>query len=70
MRVTFAKLSDRAAKLPWPGQPGRMFNPDGENIDADDPFWIACLADGSIVEADPTLSKPTDKPAAKKKRAS
>lgn len=70
MRVIFAQLTDPSATLPWPGQTGRTFNPAGENIDADDPFWIGCLADGSIVEADPTPSKPTAKPAAKKARAS
>ncbi len=53
MRLVSARLADASHTLPWPGQPGRLFNPAGEMIDADDPFWINLLADGSLVEATP-----------------
>lgn len=66
MRAVFAKLADTSHTLPMPGQVGRFFNPAGETIDADDPFWINLFADGSIVEAQPELpAKAADKPAAK-----
>jgi hypothetical protein len=66
MRVIVAKLADASAKLPWPGQPNRYFAAEGEPIDADDPFWINCLNDGSLVEAAPTPSAPPAKATAKK----
>ena len=49
MAAEFAVLSDPTHSLPWPGDPSRLFNPAGELIDTDDPFWIGVLADGTEV---------------------
>jgi len=50
-RRIFARLADPASKLPMPDRDFRLFPAEGTTVDADDPFWMACLADGSIVEA-------------------
>lgn len=64
-RLIFARLADPAGFLPMPDRGGRPFGAEGENVDADNPFWIACLADKSIVPADPAASDSI--PAPKKK---
>lgn len=51
MKLVFAKLADPAGYLPMPDLGGRAFPADGFLVDADDPFWMACLKDGSIREA-------------------
>lgn len=48
---TFARLVDETHRLPLPGVPGAFFPAEGRLIDADDDFWRACLADGSLIEA-------------------
>ncbi len=48
MPAQFAVLTDPTHSLPWPGDPSRLFNPAGELVDTDDPFWIGVIADGSI----------------------
>ena len=53
MPAEFAVLTDPSHALPWPGDPSRRFNPAGELVDTDDPFWIGALADGSIRIAQP-----------------
>lgn len=53
MPLIFARLADASHTLPWPGQPGRMFKPEGEMIDPDDPFFALALRDGSLTEAEP-----------------
>lgn len=57
MRAIFARLADTSHTLPMPGLPGRLFAASGEQIDADDPFWLACLADGSIIETVPLADR-------------
>ncbi len=64
-RLIFAKLADPAGFLPMPDRGGRPFGAAGETIDADDPFWIACLADKSIEPATPDAP---DVPSAPKKK--
>lgn len=53
MKLVFAKLADPAAYLPMPDLGGRAFPAEGFLVDSDDPFWMACLKDGSIREAKP-----------------
>ncbi|CUA90216.1 Protein of unknown function (DUF2635) [Chelatococcus sambhunathii] len=52
-RRIFARLADPASKLPMPDRDFRLFPSAGMTVDADDPFWMACLADGSVVEVSP-----------------
>jgi hypothetical protein len=52
MRRAYAVLVDTTHRLPYPGRPGRDFAAEGETIDADDPFWLNLLADGSIALVD------------------
>jgi hypothetical protein len=58
MRRAFALLVDPTHRLPVPGRPGREFAAEGETIDADDPFWLNCLADGSIAFGEPPVEMP------------
>ena len=53
MKLVFAKLADLAGYLPMPDLGGRAFPREGFLVDADDPFWMVCLNDGSIREAKP-----------------
>lgn len=53
MKLVFAKLVDPAGYLPMPDLGGRAFPKEGFLVDADDPFWMACLKDESIREAKP-----------------
>jgi len=53
MKLVFAKLADPAGYLPMPDLGGRAFPKEGFLVDADDPFWMACLRDGSIRETKP-----------------
>ncbi len=57
MRLTLVKLADPDHRLPMPDRGGRPFSADGESVDLDAPFWLACLADGSIVEAKTDAAK-------------
>lgn len=59
MKLVFTKLADSAGYLPMPDLGGRAFPPEGFLVDVDDPFWMACLKDGSIIEA----KAPADKAA-------
>ncbi|SHO65818.1 hypothetical protein SAMN02745172_02465 [Pseudoxanthobacter soli DSM 19599] len=52
MRIIFARLAEPGHVLPMPDRGGRLFSIDGERIDADDPYWIGCLADVSVVECE------------------
>lgn len=61
-RLIFAKLADPASFLPMPDRDGRPFAAAGENINADDPFWMACLADKSVEEAKPDAPAITPDP--------
>jgi len=61
-RLIFAKLADPASFLPMPDRGGRPFAAAGENINADNPFWMACLADNSVKEAKPDADAPTPDP--------
>jgi hypothetical protein len=56
MPLIFAKLVNASHTLPWPNQPGRAFNPEGEMIDPDDPYFGLALRDGSLVEAEPPVA--------------
>lgn len=60
MRLIFARLAVSGQTMPMPDRDNRLFSADGESIDADSPFWLACLADGSVVEAAP--AKPAATP--------
>lgn len=63
-RLVFAKLADKAGFLPMPDRGGRPFGAGGETIDADDPFWMACIADESVKvvrEEEPTPAPETSK---------
>lgn len=53
MRIIEATLAILGQTLPMPDRGGRLFSETGERIDADNAFWIARLADGSIVEVPP-----------------
>lgn len=61
-RLIFAKLADPASFLPMPDRGDRPFGAAGETINADDPFWMACLADKSVEEAKPDAPEPTPDP--------
>ena len=58
MPAEFAVLTDPSHALPWPGDPSRRFNPAGELVDTDDPFWIGAIADGSIRITQPPAPAP------------
>lgn len=45
-------LADPSHKLPMPGA-ARFFSAEGEKVDSWDPFWLALLADGSIIGFEP-----------------
>ena len=53
MKIIDVRLAVDGQKLPMPDRGGRLFGDDGERIDADNAFWIARLADGSILEVPP-----------------
>ncbi len=69
MKLVFAKLADPAGYLPMPDRGGRPFAKAGDFIDADDPFWMACLRDGSVFEAkEPASAEPAPDDNRKKDR--
>ncbi len=51
MRPVFARLQVPEHRLPLPDSPGSFFPAEGRIVDADDLFFMSCLADGSLVEA-------------------
>lgn len=65
MRPIFACLADPTHLLPLPGRPGSFFPAEGADVDADDAFIAALLADGSLVapssaiDAAPIATAPT-----------
>jgi hypothetical protein len=48
-RFQVVRLADTTHKLPMPGAGGRLFPAEGELVDTWNPFWMMCLADGSVV---------------------
>jgi|GEM_PF-1529972 hypothetical protein len=44
-------LADQDALLPWPQSPGRAAPQGVFRVEASQPFWAQCLADGSILTA-------------------
>lgn len=48
-------LADPAARVPWPGSPGRELPVEPFDVPVIDPFFAALIADGSLVDppADP-----------------
>lgn len=48
MKTMRCVLANPGHKLPMPDRGGRLFKPEGETVDVEDPFWMALLRDGSI----------------------
>ncbi len=55
------KLADPAHRLPWPGIPGRIITGD-ETIEVNpaDPFFAACIRDGSLIPISPPAPPPSN----------
>lgn len=66
----FVRLANPAHKLPIPERGGRLA-PQDRAFAVDDaaPFWVLCLADGSVVRAEPPVEPTPAKPAASKEKA-
>lgn len=52
MPMITVRLKNAGDKLPMPGRPGSLAPADPFEVDEMDPFWAACLRDGSIVPAE------------------
>ncbi len=59
-RIIFARLARDGERMPDPFNPQIDFPAEGKRIDAEDPVWMALLADGSLTEVKvaPELSAP------------
>lgn len=52
------RLADPEAKLPIPGAPGSLAPKGPFEVSVIDPFWAACLSDGSVLLAEPEPEPP------------
>jgi hypothetical protein len=59
MTTITVRLADPASLVPMPGQPGVFAPAEPFTVSAVDMFWAQCLADGSVVMAQPEPPKPT-----------
>lgn len=56
-------LADPAARVPWPGSPGRLLPAEPFEVSVIDPFFAGLLADRSLIDAPPAdPAEPAAKP--------
>jgi hypothetical protein len=51
-------LADAAARVPWPGVPGRLIPQEPFEVSIIDPFWAALIADHTLIDPLTEAEKP------------
>ncbi|TCR69694.1 hypothetical protein [Bosea sp. BK604] len=62
--IKTVKLADPAARVPWPGVPGRLIPSELFTVSVVDPFWSGLVADKTLIEvpSEPETPSESEKP--------